>query len=175
MISIPTLHTPNLTLRPFVPQDAKALHEIEQGEDVLRYFPNPAPPPLEQVERFIASQKPHWEQHGCGNWAVVLTASGEFTGWAGLQYLPGTGEIEVGYLFDRSHWGQGYATQAARASLQFGFERLGMRQIIALVHPDNLASLRVAAKCGLAAVECKTYWGLELVRHTVTAATLILS
>jgi RimJ/RimL family protein N-acetyltransferase len=172
---IPTLYTPNLILRPFAAEDAKSLHRIYQGEGVLRYFPNPIPPPLDKVERFIAYQQNHWEQYAYGNWAVVPGAGGELIGWAGLQYLPETNETEVGYLLDRSQWGKGYATEAARAALQFGFERFDFLEIIALVHPENLTSLRVAAKCGLVPVERKPYWGLELIRHTITRQSLQLA
>jgi [ribosomal protein S5]-alanine N-acetyltransferase len=175
MVTIPTLHTPNLILRPLVPADAPLLHRIYQTKDILRYFPNPTPPPLERVNRFIGNQLALWEQYGYGYWAVVPAASGELAGWVNLQYLTETDETEVGYLLDQPQWGKGYATEAARAALQFGFERFDFPQIIALVHSDNLASLRVAAKCGFVVIERKTYWGLELVRHTVTKHSLKLA
>lgn len=165
MIEIPTLHTPHLTLRPLFPADAVMLHRIYQHEGVLQYFPNPMPPPLEKVERFVASQQTHWEKYGYGNWGIVPEGETDLVGWAGLQFLPETNETEVGYLLDRPFWGKGYATEAARASLQFGFERFDFPEIIALVHPDNAGSLKVAAKCGLKVVERKVYWGLEMVRH----------
>jgi [ribosomal protein S5]-alanine N-acetyltransferase len=167
MNPIPTLRTPRLTLRPFTPEDARPLYHIYQHAGVLQYFPNPTPPPLEKVERFIAAQQAHWETYGYGNWAICLPDLAELAGWAGLQFIPETGETEVGYLLDRPYWGQGYATEAALAALQFGFEHLPCGEIIALVHPENAGSLKVAAKCGLAVVERKVYWGLELVRHTL--------
>jgi ribosomal-protein-alanine N-acetyltransferase len=173
MPPIPTLHTPRLTLRPFRPADAAELERIQRLSGVLRYFPNPVAPPLEKVERFVAYQQAHWEKYAYGNWAVEPDESGRFAGWVGLQFLPETNETEVGYLLDPAVWGKGYATEAARASLQFGFERFAFPEIIALVHPDNTASLRVAAKCGLVALERKVYWGLELIRHTVTRETFI--
>jgi ribosomal-protein-alanine N-acetyltransferase len=165
MIEIPTLQTPCLRLRPLFPADAVTLHQIYQHEGVLQYFPNPTPPPLEKVERFVASQQTHWEKYGYGNWAIVPAGGSDLIGWAGLQFLPETNETEVGYLLDRPFWGKGYATEAARASLQFGFECFDFPEIIALVHPDNAGSLKVAAKCGLQVVERKVYWGLEMVRH----------
>jgi [ribosomal protein S5]-alanine N-acetyltransferase len=164
---IPTLHTLHLTLRPFLPEDAAALYGIYQHDGVLQYFPDPIPPALERVERFVSYQHKHWDSHGYGNWAIVPTVTGQFGGWAGLQYLPETGETEVGYLLDRPLWGRGYATEAALASIEFGFEHFDLPEIIALVHPENAASLRVAEKCGLSVVERKVYWGLEVVRHTI--------
>ena len=164
---IPTLRTDHLILRPLSAADAAILHRIYQTDGVLQYFPNPAPPPLEKVERFVASQQIHWGKFGYGNWAVTVQGNPEIIGWAGLQFLPETNETEVGYLLDKPHWGKGYATEAVRASLQFGLENFDFPEIIALVHPDNAASLKVAAKCGLRIVERKVYWGVEMVRHVL--------
>lgn len=167
MNQIPILHTPRLVLRALVPEDAPALFQIHQTEGILQYFPNPTPPPLDRIERFIASQQVHWEKYGYGHWAVILPGLPDLIGWAGLQYLPETGETEVAYLLDQAFWGKGYATEAALAAIQFGFENFDFPEIIALVHPDNARSLNVAARCGFKVVEHKTYWGLELVRHTL--------
>lgn len=167
MKQIPTLHTTRLILRPIVPEDAAPLHRIYQTKGVLQYFPNPAPPSLEKVERFVAYQQNHWEKFGYGNWGIVSENEEEIIGWAGLQFLPETNETEVGYLLDAPFWGRGYATEAARVSVQFGFENFDFPEIIALVHPDNAASLRVAAKCGLLVVERKSYWGVEMMRHVL--------
>ena len=162
---IPTLRTDRLILRPIIGADARSFFHNYQGEGVLRYLPNPLQPPLEKVERFAASQQTHWDQYGYGNWGIELIGEPGLAGWAGLQFLPETQETEVGYLLGRSYWGKGYATEAAMASLQYGFEHFNFAEIIALVHPENAASLRVAKKCGMAVIERKVYWGLELVRH----------
>jgi len=166
-LEIPTLRTDHLTLRPFLSADAVILHHIYQRDGVLQYFPNPTPPSLEKVERFVAFQQAHWEKFSYGNWAVTIQGNQEIIGWAGLQFLPETDETEVGYLLDKPYWGKGYATEAARASLQFGFENFDFPEIIALVHPDNAASLKVVAKCGLTVIERKIYWKIELVRHVI--------
>jgi RimJ/RimL family protein N-acetyltransferase len=166
-MEIPTLHTQHLILRALVPGDAITLHSIYQVEGVLQYFPNQNPPPLEKVEGFVAGQEAHWKVYGYGNWGIVPKGEAEIIGWAGLQFLPETDETEVGYLLNKPSWGKGYATEAARASLQFGFERFDFPEIIALVHPDNIGSLKVAAKCGLIVAERKVYWGMEMVRHVM--------
>jgi len=107
MMEIPTLHTQHLILRPLIPTDALTLHGIYQVEGVLQYFPNPNPPPLEKVERFIAGQGAHWESYGYGNWGIVPKGEIDIIGWAGLQFLPETDETEVGYLLNRPFWGKG--------------------------------------------------------------------
>lgn len=158
------IQTSRLVLRPLQTSDAIVLHRIYQSEGVLQYFPNPIPPPLVKVERFIAGQQAHWEQHGYGNWGILLDGEGEIIGWAGLQYLPERNETEVGFLLDRPFWGKGYATEAALASLEFGFSQFNLDHIIALVHPDNLASRRVIEKCGMTYAETLQLWGIQLMR-----------
>lgn len=167
MAEIPTLVLESITLRPMRLDDAPALLRIHQREGVLRYFPNPSPPPIERVQRFIAGQAQRWEQDGCGNWAMVLNGQDEIIGWGGLNYLMETGETEVGYLLDKPFWGKGYATQAALASLKDGFTRLVLSEIIGLVHPENLASCRVLEKCGMTFQQRKVYFGMEMCRYTV--------
>ena len=86
-------------------------------------FQTPTPPPLEKVQRFLAGQQAHWEKYGYGNWGILPEGEKEIVGWAGLQFLPELNETEVGFLLDRPFWGKGYATEAALASLNFGFEQ----------------------------------------------------
>jgi ribosomal-protein-alanine N-acetyltransferase len=164
---IPSIQTNRLLLRPLLPTDAEVLHRIYQTEGVLQYFPNPVPPPLEKLKCFVAGQQAHWEEHGYGNWGVLPAREQDIVGWVGLQYLPEFNETEVGFLLDRPFWGRGYATEAALASLHFGFLNFGMEHIIALVHPDNLASRHVIEKCGMTYVESLSLWGMRLLRYVV--------
>lgn len=163
----PSLSTGRLTLRPFLHEDALVLHRIYQTEGVLRYFPNPVPPPLEKVERFVLLQEAHWEKYGYGNWGILPEGLEQIIGWVGLQYLPELDETEVGFLLDKPYWGKGCATEAARASLEFGFKNFGFEHIIALAHPENLASRRVIEKCGLVFQECLSLWGIHLNRFRI--------
>jgi len=163
----PTLQTSRLKLQPLLNEDAEVLYQIYQSEGVLRYFPDPNPPPLEKVKQFIIGQHTHWEMHNYGNWGVLPDDGCKIIGWAGLQYLPELDETEVGFLLDRPWWGKGYASEAALASLQFGFEHVSLDHIIALVHPSNLASQRVIEKCGMTTMETVSLWGIELMRYRV--------
>ncbi len=146
--------------------DIEPFLTIFSGEGVLRYFPNPNPPTRERIERFILHQIAHWQQFGYGHWAVEQTAGEILIGWAGLQYLPETGETEVAYMLGRPYWGQGYGTEAARRALEYGFETLGLEQIIALVHPDNQASNHLIEKLGLLFTGRCTYFGMEVNRYS---------
>jgi len=166
-MKIPTLTSAHLTLRPLQMTDAEVLRRIYQVEGVLRYFPNPNPPPLEKVQKFIEGQQTHWEQYGYGNWGIAPQGEIEIVGWAGPQFLPETNETEVGYLLNHPYWGRGYATEAAWASLMFAFENFGFEKIIGLTHPENTASQRVLEKCGLTLRDRKVYFGMEMCRYWI--------
>jgi ribosomal-protein-alanine N-acetyltransferase len=165
--AIPEITTDQLVLRAFTMGDAASLYHIMSEEGVLRYFPTSDPPSLERVEQLIAGQLRHWEKHGYGWWAVVLQGEGELIGWSGLQYLPDTDEVEVAYLLAKAYWGQGLAPEAARAGLQFGFERLGLERIVAIVHVDNGASQRVAEKLGMTFEKEAEYFGMACYRYAM--------
>ena len=164
---ISAVRTARLFLRRLQSDDADVLHRVYQSEGVLQYFPLTVPPPLEKVQRFIRGQEEHWEKYGYGNWGVLPDGGQEIIGWAGLQYLPELDETEVGFLLDHPWWGKGYATEAAQASIKFGFENFSLDHIIALVHPENLASQRVIEKCGLVYQETLPLWGIELKRYRI--------
>ena len=163
----PSIHTSRLILNQLQLEDAGALFRIYQTKGVLQYFPNPTPPTFEKVQRFIQSQQAHWDKYGYGNWGIVPEGEDEIIGWAGLQFLPELNETEVGFLLNKPFWGKGYATEAARASLMFGFNRYKLDHLIALVHPENLASMRVIDKCGMAYQETLALWGISLKRYRI--------
>jgi RimJ/RimL family protein N-acetyltransferase len=96
---------------------------------------------------------------------VVTRADDRVVGWTGLEYLPELGQTEVAYLLSKQTWGRGYATEAARAAIQFGFETCRLPGLIGLVHPENIASIRVLEKCGLAFSDRLALWGLEMLRY----------
>lgn len=168
--SIPIRKTAHLVLRPFTEVDLDPLYQVMNDREVLRYFPSSDPPSRAQIERLIQFQLKHWEKHGYGWWAVAVADSPNppLIGWAGLQYLPETDEIEVGYLLDKAHWGRGLATEAARESVRFGFDDLGIETIVGVVHPENIASQRVLEKTGLTFVEETNYFGMDVRRYLMT-------
>lgn len=168
-MNIPTLTTDRLRLRPFTEADIDPLHQMLSDPEVLRYMPVTDPPNRQWIERFVTHRIEHWTQHQFGWWAVEPLVLGELIGWSGLTHLPETGEDEVGYLLGKAHWGQGYATEAARACVQFGFEQVGLKQIIALTHPQNTASQNVVKKLGLSFVDQVHYFGMDCYRYMIEA------
>lgn len=164
---IPTITTARLTLRAFTAGDAEPLHRVLSDRDVLRYFPNTDPPSQDRVEKLISDQLAHWETRGYGWWAVELRSKSGLIGWSGLQFLPETDEVEVAYLLGKALWGQGLATEAARACLQYAFENLELDTIVAIVHPDNIASQRVIEKLGMSFVDRSPYFGMDCYRYSI--------
>ena len=169
-MTIPSIETERLRLRPFRDEDAVALHRIVSAEGMLKYFPGPPIPSLEKSERLVRHQIEQWTTVGYAWWAVELKATGKLAGWNGLQYLPDTNETEIGFLIDRMLWGRGLTTEAARIGLQYGFRELAMGEIIALAHPDNGASRRVIEKLGMQFDRVTEYFGTQLARYTLSAA-----
>jgi ribosomal-protein-alanine N-acetyltransferase len=170
---IPTHHSERLTLRSFTGSDAIPLHLIMDQPEMLRYFPNSKPPELDRVKRMISFQWEHWEKYGYGWWAMEVAEKkekGRFIGWAGLQFLPDTDEVEVAYMLDRNFWGHGLATEAANEGLLFGFEQLKVDEIVGIVHPENAASIRVIEKLGMTYDLRKPYFGMDCFRYALTAA-----
>ena len=94
----------------------------------------------------------YYQTWGFGPYAVVEQRSRNVIGYCGLFYFPnldGQPEIEIGYRLARSTWGQGYATEAALSVRDFAFTTLGIKRLIAMIDPSNIASIRVAEKIGM--------------------------
>jgi RimJ/RimL family protein N-acetyltransferase len=165
---IPTLTTTRLILRPFVEADAEAMHRIFHGKDVLRYFPPGDLPSIDKVRAGILRWLNHWHRLGIGLWAVEESSSGELLGRCGFQVLDLTSETEIDFLLAPSSWGQGYATEAARAALQYGFGVFELQEVIAIVHPENVASRKVIEKIGMGGEKRATYFGMDCYRYVLT-------
>lgn len=162
-----TVSTARLSLRQFTPDDTDDLFQILSVPGVLQYFPQPDPPERQRVERLISGQIKHWGDHGYGWWAVERSADGKLLGWSGLQYLPETDEVEIGFLLGKPYWGNGLATECGQAGLEFGFDTLGLEEIVGIVHPDNLSSQRVLEKIGLKFVDRAEYFGMDCFRYKI--------
>jgi len=170
-MSIPTITTSRLVLRALSAKDLDPLYQVFGGKDVMRYFPSTDVPTRDQVQKMISHQLKHWDEHGFGWWALEPREKNELIGWSGLQFLPETDEIEVAYLLAPAYWGQGLATEAAKASLRYGFEELGLENVVAIVHPENAASRRVIEKLGMSFVDQTPYFGMDCCRYAIGPAS----
>jgi RimJ/RimL family protein N-acetyltransferase len=143
------LETCRLILREFRSDDVDALARVLSDPETMRFYP--APCDRAGVEAWVSRNVRRYAVHGHGLWAMILKANGELVGDCGLtvQEVDGVDEIEIGYHVRRNLWGQGLATEAARACRDFGFARLPVERIISLIRPENLSSRRVAEKNGM--------------------------
>jgi RimJ/RimL family protein N-acetyltransferase len=155
--------TERLALRPPTLDDLPAWHAIYlDAEEVWYGAPRSS---LEENRAKLERQIAHHEQHGFGMCTVELAA--ETIGAAGLQHLEGGPEVEVGYRFLKEHWGRGYATESAGASITYGFDAVGLERIVAVALESNVASRRVLEKCGLAEIGLVHVYGLEHVKYEI--------
>lgn len=143
------LETKRLVLREWSLDDAAALFEICRDAEVMRYIGTGKPYKTpDEAENFLEWAIQYQKENGFCRWAALEKTSGKIIGSCGYAYPQGTTEVELGYLFDRAVWGKGLATEAARACLNYGFEKFGFREIIAITDLENVASQRVLKKIG---------------------------
>ena len=165
--SLRTLETNRLRLRMFCDSDLDNLAALFADPDVMRYVGNGEPADRAEAAKALASILAHWDRHGFGRWAIEEKERGEFVGYGGLRSLFGTPEVV--YHFAKRFWGQGFATEMARACLRYGFRRRGFQRIVAIAKPDNAASIHVMEKLGMRFEEQTSYYGIEVVRYAITA------
>jgi RimJ/RimL family protein N-acetyltransferase len=138
------LETDRLLLREYVEDDAEAFFKLNSDPEVLRFVPDKRLLNVEQARQLLIDHPmADYRKDGFGRGACILKSTGEQIGFAGLKYLQELGEIDVAYRLMPAYWGQGLATEAALASVRYGFADLKLKRIIGLVMPENIASVRV--------------------------------
>ena len=161
--------TVRLRFRQMTPTDLDSMSALLGDPVVMTYYP--APKSREQAAQWISWNQANYAEHGYGLW-IVETHDGEFLGDCGLtwQDVNGCPELEVGYHMRTEAQGRGYATEAASACKDFTREVLRLPRLVAIIHPDNDPSRRVAEKLGMVRIE-DDYDGAIAVR-TVLAVQL---
>jgi RimJ/RimL family protein N-acetyltransferase len=145
------LTTPRLTLRRWRSADREPFAAINADPEVMEHFP--APLSRRQSDALIDSIEAGFEANGFGLWALELRESGELVGFTGLA-VPGfeahfTPAIEVGWRLARPAWGHGYATEAGRAALAYGFREAGLAEIVSFTTVANRRSRAVMERLGM--------------------------
>jgi RimJ/RimL family protein N-acetyltransferase len=150
------LETERLILRRFTEADVENLVELDSDPEVMRYLNGGIATPRVLVEREILPRfLSYYERYdGFGVWAAIERTSGEFIGWFSLRPHDESrrDEVELGYRLRRVAWGQGYATEGARALIRRGFAELGVERVTANTYEHNAASRRVMEKVGMTLV-----------------------
>ena len=147
-----TLSTSRLKLRPWSDEDLAPFAALNADSQVMEHFV--APLTREQSDRFVSDRvQPHFAEHGYGPWAVEVVDGAPFVGFVGLMWqdFPAafTPALEVGWRLDRSAWGFGYATEAARAAVDYGFDQVGVGEIVSMTTPVNTRSRSVMQRLGM--------------------------
>lgn len=141
--------TPRLLARKFTPADAALVLALNSDTEVLKYIHEvqlrDEMHALKILNDIILPQY----THKLGRWAIHIKDSNEFIGWCGLKHRFELSKVDLGYRFKRSAWGNGYATEAARHTIEYGFTQLRLPLITACAHIDNIASWKVLEKIGM--------------------------
>ena len=147
----PVLRTARLVLRPCEERDLAALAALHADPRVMEFLPKL----LDRAESDAVAQRAreHFERHGFGRWGVEIVETGQFIGLVGLS-VPNfeahfTPCVEVGWRLAFEHWGEGYATEAAQAALDFAFGPLGLAEVVSFTVPQNQRSRRVMERLGM--------------------------
>ncbi|QIN81207.1 GNAT family N-acetyltransferase [Rubrobacter tropicus] len=165
------IETDRLLLRGWREEDIEPYARICADPEVMRFIGSGKTLTREQSGAQISRFVRHWEEHGFGLWAAEEKSSGSLLGFVGLAHLEdwtASGhDTEVGWRLDRAYWGRGFATEGAKASVDYGFERFGLATIISIIQPGNTTSRRVAEKTGLT-LRGETRWrGIDVVWYAI--------
>lgn len=163
----PRLETERLGLDLFREADYPDVHKLMSDPRVV--FWRPSPMTATETRAWFEERCPSKAAEGLGYRAIHLK-SGAFVGQVALQPLAGTPDVELAYHLKPTAWGRGYATEAARALLAYGFTRLGLERIVALVLPTNRPSLAVITRLGMIATRERIHAGL-IHRHFMMTRT----
>jgi RimJ/RimL family protein N-acetyltransferase len=146
-----SLHTAHLLLRPWRDADLAAFAEMSADPAVMELLLPFAD--LAACKAWVARAREHWRRHGFGQWVVELPGKASFIGVVGLTTVPYeahfTPAVEIAWRLARAYWGCGYATEAARAVLDYGFSTLGLGGIVAVTVPANSRSRRVMERLAM--------------------------
>lgn len=149
------IETERLILRTWKREDADAYFQINQDSKVIEFLPGRLT--VDQVNDFIPAVNRHHEALGYTLWAACLKQTGELMGFVGLHYTDFFAKfdshfapaVEVGWRLGSQYWGKGYATEGAKAALDYGFKDCALQEIVSFTVPANVRSIRVMEKIGL--------------------------
>lgn len=164
------IETARLRLRLFTPADLDPLCEITRDPEVTRYIGYGVPLSREETLNNLNQIMSAFRRRGYGRWALERRDTGGLVGYCGLSSGNPEVGIELAYMLARAEWGRGFALEAARASLRYGFEKLGVESIAGLTFHDNRRSRRVLERLGMKFIRDARYYDFACVHYTLTRA-----
>ena len=166
---LPPLTTERLLLRQRHLDDVAAIIRMNSDPEVMRFVGDGRMPDPVELEKRTRERVGTDFGMGLGYWSVFPRARpDDYLGYVVLSPVPESTDIELSYGIKRDAWGHGFATEAARAGLDFGFGVRGLPEIVALTYPDNLRSQRVVAKLGFASAGIRHTYGQDLMFFRLT-------
>ncbi len=158
------LETERLILREMTQDDYSDLCEILQDKETMYAYEHAFSD--DEAQTWLEKQLNRYKNDGFGLWAVIEKTSGEFVGQCGITWQDIDGETvpEIGYLFKRKYWHNGYASEAAKACKEYAFDTLGFDRVYSIIRDNNYASQRVAERNGMKEVKTfiKHYYGMDM-------------
>jgi len=158
------LETKRLILREMTQADFPALCKILQDDDVMYAYEGAFD--NNEVQRWLDNQIGRYNEYSFGLWAVILKETGIMIGQCGLtmQDYNGSKVMEVGYLFQKEYWHQGYASEAAIACKEYAFDKLNAKVVYSIIRDTNLPSQNVAIRNGMTCIDKfdKHYRGVDM-------------
>ncbi|HEX8369890.1 MAG TPA: GNAT family N-acetyltransferase [Pyrinomonadaceae bacterium] len=145
---LPKIETERLLLRMYRPDELEDVYRLITDRDVQRFLPDYSIE-KEEVLTSLPRRLERWRERGFAQLGVFEKDTEKLTGYCGLQYLDETPEVEIYYGFFKEFRGKGYATEAAKALLRFGFEEATLEKIVGATHPENFPSQNVLKRIGL--------------------------
>ena len=148
-------------MREIKEDDVQGIFDLDSDPEVHQYLGKKPIASLEDAASTIEYIRNQYKKDDIGRWAVIEKQSNEFVGWSGLKYEREVREdmdyYDLGYRFRKKFWGKGYATESSLESLKYGFQVMGLKEIFAGAHIENIASNRVLQKVGFRHIETFEY------------------
>jgi len=150
--------TERIILREILPTDRDGLFAVDSDPDVNIFLGKKPVEKIEQIDEIIKFIRKQYVDNGIGRWALIEKHTNNFIGWCGLKLVRELTNnhinyYDLGYRLNKSYWGRGFATEAAKATLRYGFDNMKLNDIYAMTDSQNIASRNVIEKIGLKYVD----------------------
>ena len=159
------IYTKRLVLRRFIESDFENYYDILKQEEVSKWVGSGKIKSKDDVKNIMRNFESFWEKNNYGVWAVINKENNELVGHCGLKPLEDIQEIELLYAFRPNSWGNGYATESARAVIRLALDELKLKHLIALVYPNNKRSCNVIEKLGFKYKGEQEHFGINLLYY----------
>lgn len=143
------LETERLIIREHVLSDAPFFFTLNSNYNVVKYTGDSSFKTIEEAEKIVQYVMNQYKENGYGRWLVGEKETGNPIGWCGLKFHIDTKETDLGYRLLESAWGKGYATESAKACIDYGFNHFNLNRIIGDAMKENTASINVFKKLGM--------------------------